>query len=134
MQFTERDRCMVLLGMALAQHEKKWVKELASVLPPNGDLSSRTLEAIVSQDDAEIRLALPALGINKSHNVRLGLLIRTVWDISKKQIATMFRRVQWAGTPEERLAASQNLKAYQERVDSLLGRWGGLKDDGNAHG
>lgn len=128
MQFTDRDRSMVLLGMALAQHDKKWVKELASVLPPNGDLSSTTLEAIISQDDSRIRAALPQLGIDKNRTVRMGIIIRSVWDISKKHIATMCNRVQWSGTPEERLARSQTLKSYQERVDSLLSRWGGTNE------
>lgn len=124
MQFTDRDRAMIVLGMVMSQHDKPWVRELESVLPPNGDLSRSVVEAIRSNDDKQIRAVLPMLGIDKTKTVRRGILLAAVWHASRKYIDVLCRRVSWAAESQDREEITARLREYQTAVDSVLKRWG----------
>lgn len=123
MQFSDRDRQMIVLGMAMARPGHAWVKEVAAVLPPNGDFSSEVMDAIASEDEGRLRAALPGLGVGRSGKVRRGIICRAIWDASRKYINTLCQRVAWSYDEQDRKYATDRLNEYQQQVDSLLERW-----------
>lgn len=123
MQMTPRDREMIVLGMILAEPHAKWVQELAKVLPPNGDLSSTTVEAICSGDDKKIKQALPGSGIERKATFRRGVLRRVIWDISRKVMQQLATRLKWSHDENDRIEVTSRIAAYSKQADGLLTRW-----------